>query len=128
MSLVTRGRVVAAGVAVASAIGGVATNRVQGAWWIQALWFAAAVVAAGTAAWLVRIGEGSMRDGKSGASATQVKVADTGKAMSGTGGEANTGLTGPADALPGDGPAEIVVERTGDAEGGAGANTGIRLT
>jgi tetratricopeptide (TPR) repeat protein len=49
----------AGGAAIASVVAGVATNRVEGPWWIQVLWFAIAVGALGVTGWLSR---GSGRD------------------------------------------------------------------
>ncbi|MEU9473816.1 hypothetical protein AB0D78_46300 [Streptomyces avermitilis] len=49
----------------------------------------------------------------------------TGKTSARSGGDANSGITGPADSLSG----EFRAERTGDAEGDGGtANSGIRLS
>ncbi|MFK0202794.1 hypothetical protein [Streptomyces lavendulae] len=49
----------------------------------------------------------------------------TGKASARSGGDANSGITGPADSLSG----EFRAERTGDSEGdGGSANSGIRLS
>ncbi|MFI7454920.1 hypothetical protein ACIBQX_46140 [Nonomuraea sp. NPDC049714] len=48
-------QLIALGSAVATVAGGVATNRVEGPWWAQALWFAGAAVALGLAGWLARL-------------------------------------------------------------------------
>ncbi|WP_433431271.1 hypothetical protein [Nonomuraea sp. CA-141351] len=48
-------QLIAVGSAVATVAGGVATNRVDGPWWAQALWFAGAAVALGLAGWLARM-------------------------------------------------------------------------
>jgi len=58
-------------------------------------------------------------------SGRRVRVSRTGRATARGGGRANTGMTGPASALPED----VRVERTGDADasGGGDANTGIQL-
>ncbi|MEU6729087.1 hypothetical protein ABZ917_35735 [Nonomuraea wenchangensis] len=50
-------QLIAAGSAVATVAGGVATNRVEGPWWVQTLWFAGAVVALGLAVWLARLAD-----------------------------------------------------------------------
>lgn len=54
-----------------------------------------------------------------------IRVAKTGRATAHGNGLANTGVTGPADALKNN----VQVERTGDAESADGdANTGVHLT
>ncbi|MEV7009683.1 hypothetical protein [Streptosporangium sp. NPDC051022] len=57
---------------------------------------------------------------------TRIRVSGTGKAVSGPGGQAVTGVSGTVAAAAG----EIVVERTGDADASEGgeATSGVRLT
>ncbi|MFG3259791.1 HEAT repeat domain-containing protein [Streptomyces sp. NPDC048172] len=49
-----RGRLFSGTGAVVAVLGGVATNRVEGPWWLQTIWFGVAVLALGAAAWLAR--------------------------------------------------------------------------
>jgi hypothetical protein len=130
MASARRKNAVVAGSVVATVAGGVATNRVQGPWWLQLAWFGTAILLAGAAMWLTRratsVRESSMCDEETAAGeASRLRVSDTGtaKAVAGT---AVTGLTAPAGQLPG----EVVVERTGDAEasGDSTANSGVHLT
>jgi hypothetical protein len=57
--------------------------------------------------------------------ANSITVKNTGKAEAGSGGDANSGLTGKADSVDGD----IDVSGTGDAKstGGGNANSGVNL-
>ncbi|MET8988878.1 hypothetical protein ABZW49_25800 [Nonomuraea wenchangensis] len=50
-------QLIAVGSAVATVAGGVATNRVEGPWWVQGLWFAGAAVTLGLAGWLTRLAD-----------------------------------------------------------------------
>ncbi|MGN9758111.1 hypothetical protein [Streptomyces sp. SD31] len=132
--MASRGQLASAIGVLASVAGGVATNRVEGALWAQAVWFAAAATFAGSAAWLMRrpvplAGDdeedpqpGNPRPGD-GPSGRSLRLTDTGSA---TGREANTGVTAPADAMPDD----VIVERTGDANATDDgiANAGVRIT
>jgi hypothetical protein len=76
----------------------------------------AAVTAVGVAIWAALPGRGGR---------VTMKVRDAGRATSGQGGTASTGIKGPAAQFTGD----ISVERTGDADASTGgdANTGIQL-
>ena len=60
-----------------------------------------------------------------GISGKGMRVSRTGRATAGPGGQANSGVSGPAGSLLGD----IRVDRTGDADASKGgdANTGIQL-
>ncbi|MCD0449662.1 hypothetical protein LO762_10740 [Actinocorallia sp. API 0066] len=120
MGTEARTRLLTFGGAVVAAIGGVATNRVEGAWWAQALWFGTAVVAILVAASLqLRAARGAQAQG------SEARATRTGKATVGRGGTANTGVTGPATARPD----HVSAADTGDAEAGddGTANTGIRF-
>jgi hypothetical protein len=98
------------------------------------MWFAAAIVFVGIAAWLVGRGSPSPveqddqtdpppADPGDGSGGRSIRLTDTGSA---TGRDANSGLMGPANALT----EHVIVERTGDAEApdGGSANSGIRIT
>ncbi|GAA3129838.1 hypothetical protein [Streptosporangium carneum] len=76
-----------------------------------------ALAAVGVAVWAALPGTGTR---------TRVRVSGTGKAVSGPGGQAVTGVSGAVAAAAG----EIVVERTGDADASEGgdATSGVRLT
>jgi hypothetical protein len=58
-------------------------------------------------------------------SSARVRVSNTGKATSGPGGKAVTGMSGPVA-----GAEEVVVDRTGDADasGGGDASSGVQLS
>lgn len=49
------GRWVAVATAITAVVGGVATNRVEGAWWSQTLWFSGAAISVFASAWMSRI-------------------------------------------------------------------------
>ncbi|GAB3661277.1 hypothetical protein GCM10027589_23420 [Actinocorallia lasiicapitis] len=124
MAFAWRGRLIALGTGVATVAGGVATNRVEGPWWVQVLWFSGAVGSLLAAGWL-RYAASRTLPPAGGTGGASVVVSGTGKATSGSGGSANTGLRGWAGSLPD----QVAVERTGVAEAsdGGNANTGVQL-
>lgn len=100
--------------AVVAALGGLLTvmSSVRLVSMLSAL---AGVASVGVAVWAGLPGQGA-----------RVRVSNTGRAVAGAGGRAVSGVTGPADEVPGG----VEVDRSGEADASAGgdATSGIRLT
>jgi hypothetical protein len=126
MKISRRSVAVAAGAATA-VVGGVATNRVEGPWWAQALWFAVAASGFAAAARLNAAAEArGERMSEEKAAGPELRVSGTGAAVAEEESTANTGLIAPASQPVGD----VQVDDTGDARaaGGSIANSGVMWT
>ncbi len=126
MKISRRSVAVAAGAA-AAVVGGIATNRVEGPWWAQVLWFVVAVAGFGAAARLnAATKTRDERMGEEKATGPEARVSGTGSAVAEENSTANTGLVVPAAESVGG----VQVDDTGDARasGGSIANSGVMRT